>query len=100
MKKEKPKVEKSLEEKFREEGYQIKKAQLSEEEAMQCDKCMAKDNSFQFYQEGWFIEGSFYCPGHKELAIKALEEVEKGVEKIRLEQEHIIEERKKQSGLK
>lgn len=96
-----PKIEKSPEEKLREKyGFQIKRAQLSEDEPMQCDTCTDKDNDFQFYQEGWFIEGQFYCSKHKEGAIKILEEIAKDVEWRKLEREHIIEEQRKQSGLK
>ena len=94
------KIEKSLEEKLRERGYQIERAQLSEDESRQCDKCMDRGTNFQIYREGWFIEGQFYCPGHKEGAIKVLEEVDKDVERIGLERERIIEERRKQSGFK
>lgn len=52
-----PKIEKSLEERLREKGYQIERAQLSEDDFSQCDECMSEDNDFQFHQEGWFIEG-------------------------------------------
>ncbi|OGY65838.1 MAG: hypothetical protein A3A16_02110 [Candidatus Harrisonbacteria bacterium RIFCSPLOWO2_01_FULL_44_18] len=94
------KIEKSLEEKLRERGYQIERAQLSEDESRQCDKCMDRGTNFQFYREGWFIEGSFYCSNHKEGATKILEEIDKDVERRKLEQERIIEERRKQSGLR
>ncbi len=99
MKKE-PKFEKSREEKLREKGSRIERAQLSEDESMQCDKCMAKDGYFQFHQEGWFVEGQFYCSKHKEGILDTLEEIDKDVERRKLEQEQIIEERRKQSGLK
>ncbi len=95
-----PKFEKSLEEKLREKGYKIEEINLSEDEAMQCDKCIKENDNFQFRQEGWFIEGSFYCPEHKDGATKTLEEIDKDAEKRKLEQEQIIEERRKQSGLK
>ena len=95
-----PKIEKSLEEKLRERAYQIERVQLSEDESIQCDKCMNENNNFEFHGEGWFIEGSFYCSNHKEGAIKILEEIDKDTERRKLEQEQIIEERRKQSGLK
>lgn len=95
-----PKVEKSLEEKFREKGHQIERMQLSEDESLQCNKCMNKDKDFQFHQEGWFIEGEFYCSKHKDGVISILEEIDKDVERRRLEQECVIEERRKWSGLK
>lgn len=91
---------KRMEEKLREKGYQIERAQLSEDDFRQCDKCMDKDKDFQFHQEGWFIEGEFYCSKHKEGAISGLEEIDRDVERRKLEQERIIEERRKQSGLK
>ena len=94
------KIEKSLVEKLREKGYQIERAQLSEDESIQCDKCMNESNNFKFHREGWFIEGSFYCSNHKEGAIKVLEEIDKDVGRRKLEQERIIEERRKQSDLK
>ena len=94
-----PKIEKGLEEKLREKGYRIEKAQLSEDESRQCDKCIDKDNNFQFHQDGWFIEGEFYCSEHKERAVKALEEIDKDVERRRSEQKQIIEERSKRSSL-
>lgn len=50
-----PKIEKGQEEKFREKGYRIERMQLSEDEPIQCDKCMDGDKNFQFHQEGWFI---------------------------------------------
>ncbi|MDP2696346.1 MAG: hypothetical protein Q8O87_03815 [bacterium] len=93
-----PKIEKSLEEQLREGGHKIEKAQLLEDESMQCDGCIEND-SFQFYQEGWFIEGQFYCPNHKEGAIKLLEEIDKDVERRKSEQEQIIKERMRRSGL-
>ena len=95
-----PKIEQGKEDKLREKGYQIEMARLSEDESRQCDKCMDKDKDFQFHQEGWFIEGEFYCSKHKERAVSVLEEVEKDVERRKLEQERIIEERRKQSGPK
>lgn len=95
-----PKIEESLEEKLREKGYQIERAQLPEDESMQCDKCMGEDKDFQFHQDGWFIEGQFYCSKHKEGAINVLKEIDQDVERRKLEQERIIEERRKQSGLK
>ena len=95
-----PKIEKSLEEKLREKGYRIERAQLSEDKSRQCDKCIGKDNNFQFHRDGWLIEGEFYCPEHKEGAVKVLEEIDNDVERRRSEQEQIIEERRKQSGLK
>lgn len=95
-----PKFDKSLEEKLREKGYKIEEMQLPEDEPQQCDKCMDKDNDFQFYQKGWFIEGQFYCPEHKEEALSFLEEIDKDVERRKLERERIIEERRKESGLK
>jgi len=94
------KIEKSLVEKLREKGYQIERAQLSEDESIQCDKCMNESNNFEFHREGWFIEGSFYCSNHKEGAIKVLEEIDEDVERRRLEEKQIIEERRRQSGLK
>ncbi len=95
-----PKIDKSLEEKLREKGFYIERARLQEDETRQCDKCMGENKNFEFYKDGWFIEGEFYCPEHKEGAIKVLEEIYKDVERRRLEQERIIEERRKQSGLK
>lgn len=95
-----PKIEKSKEDKLREKGYQMERAQLSEDESMQCDKCMDKDKDFQFHQEGWFIEGQFYCSKYKEGAIRVLEEIDKDVERRKLEQRRIVEERRKQAGLK
>src|SRR3989344_5103634 len=95
-----PKIEKSLEEKLREKGYQIERAQLSEKEPIQCDKCMDESNNFEFHREGWFIEGSFYCSNHKEGAIQVLEEIDKDAERRKLEQERIIKERRKQSDLR
>lgn len=86
-----PKIEKSLEEKLREKGYKIEP--VEKENWAQCDK----DNCFK--EAKWFIEGSFYCPGHKEGAIKALEEIDKDAERRRLEQERIVEERRRQSDL-
>lgn len=94
------KIEKSLEEKLRDKGYQIERAQLSEDESRQCNKCMDKDKDLQFHQEGWFIEGEFCCSKHKEGAISILEEIDKDVERRKSERERIIEERSKQSGLK
>lgn len=95
-----PKIEKSVEEELRKKRYQIERVQLPEDEPIQCDKCMDKDNNFQFHQEGWFIEGQFYCSKHKEEAIMVLEEIDKDVERRKLEQERIVEERRKQFGLK
>lgn len=95
-----PKIKKNKEEKLREKGYHIEKAQLSEDESRQCDGCMDKDKDFQFHQEGWFIEGQFYCSRHKEGVINFWEEIDQEVERKKLEQEQIIEERKKRSGLK
>ena len=95
-----PKFDKSQEEKLREKGFQIERAQLLEGEPRQCEKCMSKDNDFQFHQTGWFIEGEFYCPKHKEGVIKVLEKINKEAERTKLEQERIIKERGKQSGLK
>lgn len=94
------KIEESREDKLRKKGYQIERAQLSEDESRQCDKCMDKNKDFQFHQEGWFIEGEFYCSKHKDKAINVLEEIDKDVEGRKLERERIIEERRKQSGLK
>ncbi len=99
MKKE-PKIEISKEEKLREKGYHIEKAWLSEDEPIQCDRCVDEDSNFQFHQEGWFIEGQFYCSKHKEGAIEVLEEIDKDVQERKLERECITEERRKQSGLK
>ena len=92
-----PKFEKSREEKLREKGYQIESTQLPAGEPTQCDKCMDKDNNFQFHQEGWFVEGQFYCPKHREVALDTLEEIDKDVERRKLEQEQIIGERRKNS---
>lgn len=89
-----------MEEKLREKGYRIERAQLSEDESMQCGKCIDEDKDFQFHQKGWFIEGQFYCSKHKDGAINVIEEIDKDAEKRKLERERIIEERKKQSGLK
>ena len=94
-----PEFEKSLEAGLRESGFQIKKTQLSEGEPLQCEKC-TEDNDFEFYQEGWLIEGQFYCSEHKDGAMKLLEEIAMDVERRRLEQGRIIEERRKQSDLK
>ena len=99
MKKE-SKIGKSLEEKLRDKGWHIEKAQLPENESRQCDKCMSESNNFGFHKEGWFVEGSFYCSNHKEGATRVLEEIDKDVERRKLERESIIEERRKQSGLK
>jgi len=85
------KIEASLEEKLREGVFHIERTQLSE----QCDKCMNEDNDFQFHQEGWLIEGEFYCPKHKEGAIKALEEIDRDAKRRKLKQECIIEERQR-----
>lgn len=95
-----PKIEKSLEEKLSEKGYRIEKAQLSEDESRQCGQCMGEDKDFRFYQEGWMIEGNFYCFKHKEKAMSILGEIDKDVERRNLQQERIIEERRKRSGLK
>ena len=90
---------KNLEAELREKGFQIKRAQLPENEPIQCEECM-KEDCFKFYNEGWFIEGEFYCSQHKENALSVLEEVDKDVERRRAEQERIVKERLKRSGLK
>jgi len=54
---------------------------------------MDQDNNFQSYQEGWFIEGNFYCQKHKEEALRILEETAREAEKRRLERERIAQER-------
>lgn len=95
-----PKIEKSREDQLREKGYQIEQVHLSEDKSLQCDKCMDENKDFQFHQEGWFVEGEFYCPKHKERALEVLEEINQGVERRKSEQERIVEERRKQSGLK
>lgn len=91
-----PRFEKSLEEKLREKGfYQIEKVQLPEDEPRQCDQCINESDNFQFHQEGWIIEGDFYCSGHKERALEMLEAIDQDAEKQKLEQESKKEERLK-----
>jgi hypothetical protein len=77
--------------------FQIEKVKLPEDEPIQCETCMEKEKNFEFYQEGWFIEGEFYCSKHKDTALQLLEEIVKEGERMRLERERIIEERIKQS---
>lgn len=89
-----PERQKSAEEELREKGYSIEKARLPEGEPIQCDKCM-KENNFNFYNEGWFIEGSFYCSTDKEDALKILEEIQKEAERLKSERERVMEERSK-----
>ncbi len=84
-----PKIEKSLEERLREKGYIIEP--IGERNWAQCDK----ENCFS--EAKWFIEGSFYCPEHKEGAIKVIEEIDKDIARRRSEQERIMEERRKRS---
>ena len=91
-----PKIEKSLEEKPREKKYKIERARLPEDNPIQCDMCADEDNNFQFYQEGWFVQGDFYCSKHKEGVIKVLEEVDKDAERMKLELGRIDEERQRE----
>ena len=87
------KIEKSQEEKLKEKNFSIEKAQLPEGEPIQCDKCIEEEN-FEFYDDGWFIEGEFYCDNHKEHALSILESIAQGVDEKRLEQERIKKERR------
>ncbi|OGY63848.1 MAG: hypothetical protein A3I24_00150 [Candidatus Harrisonbacteria bacterium RIFCSPLOWO2_02_FULL_41_13b] len=68
-----PKTEKSLEEKLREDGFRIEKAQV-ENEPRQCEGCMKEDN-FKFHDRGWLLEGSFYCENHKAGALEVLRKI-------------------------
>ncbi|KKQ32209.1 MAG: hypothetical protein US45_C0025G0012 [Candidatus Nomurabacteria bacterium GW2011_GWA1_37_20] len=93
-----PKIEKSPEEKLRERGFYIKKEQLPEDEPMQCEKCM-KEDDFKFHAEGWFAEGEFYCEKHKADILNVLQQINEDAKRRKLEEERIIEERRKKSGL-
>lgn len=88
------KIKKSAEGGFHKKRYQIERAQLPENEPIQCEKC-TKEDDFRFHDEGWFIEGEFYCGKHKEEILDILEAVDKDMEKRKLEQERIVEERRK-----
>jgi hypothetical protein len=64
-----------LEVELKKKGYQIERAELSEDEPIQCEKCIKEDN-FQFHNKGWFIEGEFYCNDHKGDALCILKDID------------------------
>lgn len=88
-----PKIPESLEDVLRKKGYKIESYEETENWA-QCDK---KDC---FQEAKWIIEGTFYCPQHKEGALKLLEEISNEVEKRIVEQSKLEEERLKQASRK
>jgi len=82
----------NLESALRRKGFHIDRAQLPKDEPIQCDSCM-KEDRFEFYNEGWFIEGQFYCGAHKEHAINVLKDIADNVDEIRKEREEIEKKR-------
>lgn len=92
-----PGTQKDLKSELQKKGFLIEKAQLPEDEPMQCKKCMKEDN-FEFHNEGWFVEGEFYCGGHKEYILNILKQIDEDAARIKKEREEIIKKRQETSG--
>lgn len=90
-------VQEDLESELRKKGFNIERAQLPENEPRQCEKCM-KEDCFEFYNEGWFIEGQFYCENHKEDILNVLRQINEVAIQRRKEEEEIIKKRREASG--
>lgn len=83
-----PQIHQNLEETLREKGYKIEKIEEENWNQCGCGNC--------FEDAKWSIEGSAYCPQHKEGALKILEESDREYEKTKMEQKRITKERKEQ----
>jgi|GEM_PF-6838628 len=73
----------------------LEKAKLPENEPMQCEKCM-KDGHFDFYDEGWWLEGVFYCNNHREYAQSIIDQIDQDVARRRQEQEDALKKKQEE----
>ena len=82
-----PQPHQNLEEILREKGYRIE--EHPEENWNDC----GHGNCFE--EAHWFIEGSAYCPEHKETALKILEKADKEYEQEKAERKRAATEQEK-----